>query len=220
MIKIKSMLVASGLGLCCAVAATAGKLVTVDNFGRAHTDVLTARYVKLGGFAKFYHFRAVSIPRDGQELIRLNRDTLYSIGTFDLDAGPVTIVKPDPGDRFQSMQVWNQDFSVFRPVEYGQGEFIFTRESVGTRYVTAVFRTFIIPNDPEDLEAANALQDKIQSIQEFPRAYEVPDWDKGSQTKVEMALRSLRETRVSGEGTIGERSELDKLDYLMGVAQS
>ena len=107
------MLVASGLGLCCAVAATAGKLVTVDNFGRAHTDVLTARYVKLGGFAKFYHFREVSSPRDGQELTRLNRDTLYSIGTFDLDAGPVTIVKPDPGDRFQSMQVWNQDFSVF-----------------------------------------------------------------------------------------------------------
>ena len=86
--------------------------------------------------------------------------------------------------------------------------------------MTAVFRTFIIPNGPEDLEAANALQDKIQSIQEFPRAYEVPDWDKGSQTKVEMALRSLRETPVSGEGTIGERSKLDKLDYLMGVAQS
>ena len=81
-------------------AATAGKLVTVDNFGRAHTDVLTDRYVKLAGFAKFYHFREVSSPRDGQELTRLNRDTLYSIGTFDLDAGPVTIVKPDPGDRF------------------------------------------------------------------------------------------------------------------------
>jgi hypothetical protein len=34
-----------------------------------------------------------------QTVIRMNRDTLYSAGVFDLDAGPVTFALPDPGKR-------------------------------------------------------------------------------------------------------------------------
>jgi hypothetical protein len=36
-------------------------------------------------------------------LVRMNRDTLYSFGVFDL-AQPVTIVKPDTGKKFQLRQ--------------------------------------------------------------------------------------------------------------------
>jgi len=31
-----------------------------------------------------------------QTVIRLNRDTFYASGVFDLDAGPVTITMPTP----------------------------------------------------------------------------------------------------------------------------
>jgi hypothetical protein len=39
----------------------------------------------------------------------MNRDTLYSLSVFDLDAGPVTVALPDAGQRFMSMQVIDED---------------------------------------------------------------------------------------------------------------
>ena len=42
-------------------------------------------------------------------MIRLNRDTLYSFGVFDLDAGAVTVTLPDAGKRFMALQVINED---------------------------------------------------------------------------------------------------------------
>jgi hypothetical protein len=46
---------------------------------------------------------------DKQDVVRMNRDTLYSSGVFDLEAAPVTITLPDAGKRFMSMQVVSDD---------------------------------------------------------------------------------------------------------------
>ena len=81
--------------------------MTVDSFVRAETDSTLARYVRQGAFGKFLHIRTPT-PIDKQNVIRMNRDTIYSIGVFDLTE-PVTIVKPDGQGRFQSMQIINQD---------------------------------------------------------------------------------------------------------------
>ena len=102
----------------------ASEMVTVDNFVRAETDMTLARYVKQGAFGKFLHIRQPT-PIDKQDVIRMNRDTLYSVGVFDLTA-PVTIIKPDSQGRFQSMMVINQDHSML-PIEHGAGEFTFTQ---------------------------------------------------------------------------------------------
>ena len=64
--------------------------VTADNFYCAESDIYFGSRVKATGLGKFLHFREV-MPRDNQTVIRANRDTLYSSGVFDLDAGPVTI---------------------------------------------------------------------------------------------------------------------------------
>jgi para-nitrobenzyl esterase len=49
-----------------------------------------------------------------QEVVRMNRDTLYSIGVFDLEAGPVAVTLPDTGGRFMSMQVISQEHYTVR----------------------------------------------------------------------------------------------------------
>jgi hypothetical protein len=79
--------------------------VTVDNFNRAESDLVTGPIVKDGGFGKYVHHREV-YPVDAP-IVRPNRDTLYSI--FDLDAGPVTITLPNAGQRFMSLQVIDGD---------------------------------------------------------------------------------------------------------------
>src|SRR6478735_2320651 len=77
--------------------------VTVDNFKRAETDRYLALNAKeAGGLGKFHHSREPA-DIDKQTVIRMNRDTLYSFAVFDLDAGPVTITRPDAGKRFMSL---------------------------------------------------------------------------------------------------------------------
>jgi hypothetical protein len=84
------------------------------------------------------------VPLDKQGIIRPNRDTLYSGAVFDLDAGPMTVVVPDAGTRFMSMQVINED--QYTPtVYYGAGSHTLTKEGIGTRYVLAVVRILVDP---------------------------------------------------------------------------
>jgi hypothetical protein len=79
--------------------------VTVNNFVRAETDNYIANTAKeAGGLGKFSHNREPA-SIDNQTVIRLNRDTLYSFGVFDLAAGPVMISLPDAGKRFMSLMV-------------------------------------------------------------------------------------------------------------------
>ena len=115
--------------------AVPSSTVTVDNFVRAETDVTFARTVAEGALGAIRHTREMTSV-EHQNVIRMNRDTLYSSGVFDLTT-PVTIVKPDPGRRFQSMLVINQDHSML-PVEHSGGTFELTRALVGTRYAMVV----------------------------------------------------------------------------------
>lgn len=82
--------------------------VNPDNFARAESDLYFGNIVKDGGFGKFHHIRELS-PIDNQLVIRQNRDTLYSAGVFDLDAGSVTVTLPDAGGRFMSLQIITED---------------------------------------------------------------------------------------------------------------
>jgi hypothetical protein len=168
-------------------------LVTPDNFVRAESDVYMAAQFKDGAFGHFKHTREPA-PVDRQLIVRLNRDTIYSSGVFDLDAGPVTISLPDPGGRFLSALVINQDH--YNPhVFYGSGVHALTKESVGTRYAMVGVRILADPNDPQDMKKANALQDAIAVSQPGgPGNFEIPQWDPVSHKKVREALIALSNT--------------------------
>lgn len=208
-------LAAIGMLLLGSISGFASELVTVDNFVRAETDTTLGRYVRQGAFGKLLHIR-IPTPIDKQDVIRMNRDTIYSVGVFDLTE-PVTITKPDPEGRFQSMMVINQDHSML-PVEHGSGEFTLTKEGIGTRYVIVLFRTFVDANDPNDINAANKLQDKIAVRQKSIGTFEVPDWDEASLKKVRDAINVLAATRTSTKGMFGDKANLNPISHLLGTA--
>ena len=104
---------------------------------------------------------------DNQLVIRSNRDTLYSAAVFDLDAGPVTITLPDPGKRFMSMQVIDEDKYTprchLRPWPH------LSRGRDGhTLRARPACASWSIPNDPADVAAVHALQDAIVSSRTAP----------------------------------------------------
>jgi len=191
--------------------------VTPDNFPRAESDLFFSGVVKDGGFGKFMHRREPT-PIAKQTVIRMNRDTLYSAAVFDLDAGPVTITLPDPGKRFLSMQVIDED--EYTPeVVYGGGVHTLTREGVGARYALAAVRILVDPNDPKDIDAVHALQDAIMISQPGgPGAFKIPNWDASSQIKVRDALLELAATVPDTKGMFGPRGKVDPVRRLIGSA--
>ncbi len=76
--------------------------VTADNFNRAETDMYFGTIVKDRGIGTLRHSRELALF--DSPIPRPNRDTLYSLGVFDLDAGPVTVTLPSVGNRRESPQ--------------------------------------------------------------------------------------------------------------------
>lgn len=190
--------------------------VSPDNFIRAESDLYFGNLVAEGGFGQFHHIRDLS-PLDNQLVIRQNRDTIYSAGVFDLDAGPLTVTLPDAGSRYMAVQVVTEDHYV-PEVVYQPGEYTFTRDQIGTRYVLLAVRTLVDPNDPADLDVVHGLQDALVTRQDSAGAFEVPDWDRHSQKQVRDALIALFATLPDSKGMFGAKGEVDPVRRLIGAA--
>jgi hypothetical protein len=79
-----------------------------------------------GAFGQLHH-QQVPASVDAQTVIRMNRDTLYSTGVFDLDAAPVAVTLPDAGQRYMSLQVLTEDVYT-ADVVYAPGAFTYTKD--------------------------------------------------------------------------------------------
>ncbi|WP_206025707.1 DUF1214 domain-containing protein [Rhodococcus sp. 14C212] len=145
-----------------------------------------------------------------------NRDTLYSLGVFDLTE-PVTITKPETGGRYQSMLVQNEDqylkLSTTRP-----GKYTITREQAGTRYIGVNFRTFVDPNDPVDVRQVQELQNEIVVEQASAGSFEIPNWDRESYRRVDAAFRTLYYTMDDWSNAFGDVDQVDPVKFYVASA--
>ncbi len=193
--------------------------VTVDTFARAETHRYMSGIVAGVGLAAFAHDRTPA-PVDQHRVIRENRDTLYSPAVCDLDASDVTVTLPDAGDRFMSLQVIDEDHHTPGAV-YGPGPHVFSRASVGTRYIALLLRTLVHAEDPADVRLVNALQDQVRIDVDGVGVgrFDVPDWDETSLTTVRDTL--LRVAPAIGgaiSAGFGTKDEVDPVLHLVTTA--
>jgi hypothetical protein len=194
-----------------------GGQVNPDNFRRAETDMYFTRFTSGKPLGQLTHERELT-PIEAQVVVRSNRDTYYSSGVFDLEAGPLTVTLPEPQGRFQSMLVIDQDHYVV-DVAHGAGARTYTREQVGTRYVMVLIRTFVDPANAADVKTAHALQDAIVVDQPGgPGTFTVPQWDSTSHATVRTALGMLGSTYSDFSHAFGKRDEVDPVRHLIGTA--
>lgn len=192
--------------------------VNVDNFKRAESHHYFKGFAGTTGVGVFGHRREPT-PIDAQDVIRMNRDTLYSAAVVDLDASPATVTLPDAGQRFMAMQVINEDHYTIT-VEYRSGAHTFTREQIGTRYVLLLVRTFVDPNDPADLAKVHAAQDAIVLSQTKRGIFEAPDWDETSLASMRAALNAVTAVNGGIDSTrmFGSQDHVDPVQHLLGTA--
>ena len=201
-------------GLAPAYAAVAPR-VTADNYVRAESDIQMRGYIeKLNNFGKFAHLREL-YDVNNQVTVRANRDTLYSIGVFDLTS-PLTVTLPDTKGRYQSLMVVNQDHSIW--AFYGSKTGTLTEENVGTRYVMLVLRTFADPYDEKDMKAAHRLQDAVVFEQADIGKFEVPKWNSAEVEQMRATISVVAATVTDAGRMFGKRDELDPVYWLLGAA--
>jgi hypothetical protein len=193
----------------------AAEPVTPDTFVRAETDTYFKKKVDSGGLGRFIHFRTLT-PIDAQNVIRMNRDTLYSSAVFDLTT-PVTISKPDTGNRYQSIQVINQDHFT-KLVVHEPGPYTLTMEAMGTRYVFVIIRTWLEPTERNDIKIVHAAQDAVTVEQESVGKFEAHDWDQKSLARLRDALLVLGSSGLGDGRSFGDRGEVDPIWHLIATA--
>jgi len=189
--------------------------VTLDNLVRAETDHMIRQNIEAFGLevGQIVHQRdTVDVAK--QPVIRMNEDTIYSSLVLDLSE-PVEITLPEIDGRYQSMHVVNQDHYMF--VEATPGTYRLTEDEVGTRFAAVTFRTFINPDDPDDVRAAHAAQDGIVVSGGGNGPFEAPDWDTGQLAVARKALNDLAaEIGFDSRLAFGAKDEVDPMHFLVG----
>lgn len=190
--------------------------VNVDNFVRAETDRMFADIQRDAGGVNIFKHNREPASIDGQTVIRLNRDTLYSFAIVDLTEG-ASLVLPEAGDRYLSVMVLDQDHFV-RAVLHDPGTYELAELAPGADYVLAAARTLVDPEDPDDIAAVAQLQDALLLDARAARPFERADFDAASLDATRGALLTLAAGLRGFDRTFGGEGDVDQVRHLIGTA--
>ena len=167
-----------------------------------------------GGVNRFEHKRAVPSV-DNQPVIRMNRDTLYSMAIIDTTQG-ATVTLPETNGRYISLMYLDEHHRVYDMV-YEPGAHEIPSHS---DHMYALVRIGIRSGDAADLAEIHALQDQIALSTNSSQAFEPIAFDKASYEKVHHGI--LDDFKNSGlrdtEKMFGTEDYVDPDRYLMGTA--
>ncbi len=167
-----------------------------------------------GGVNRFQHKRAVP-PVDNQPVIRMNRDTLYSMAVIDTTGG-ATVTLPETDGRYISLMYLDENHRVYDMV-YEPGEHEIPPHS---DHMYALVRIGLRSGDEADLAEIHALQDQIGLEAGSSNPLEPIEYDEASYQEVHhgilesFAQSGLRDT----ERMFGTEDYVDPERYLMGTA--
>jgi len=204
-------------GVFASAKKTDAVLVNVDNFVRAETAAQMDRGLLAPGAAinKFVHFRDPT-PLDAQNVIRMNRDTLYSYALVDISKGArLTIPKLD--GRYLSVMVINEDHYINKVYD-SAGTYKLKMKQFDTQYVSVVARTLVNASDPEDIKEANAVQDQIVVKAVSAKPYTHPKYDEESYKSTYDALVQLGRGVTDFERSFGNKKDVTEARHLIGTA--
>ena len=190
--------------------------VNVENFVRAETDRMFASLqTEAGGVNVLKHNRTPT-PIEHQPVIRMNRDTLYSLAIVDISEG-ATVTIPDGGDRYASVMVVNQDHYINR-VFHQPGEHELSLDEFDTPWVAVGIRVLVDPADPADVAAVSALQDRFAVEARSAKPFTMPDYETESFEATRKAVLGLAKHSGGFDHGFGAKGDVDPVRHLIGTA--
>ena len=190
--------------------------VSQKTYCRAETDRTFYNASQLtGGVNKLFSFRNLT-PLDRQTVVRMNKDTLYTVALVDTSMGAAITVPEMPAGRYFSVLLLDNDH--YCPgVIYTSGTHELPRD---TKYLAINVRIQLLrPDDPVDIVLVNQLQDQFvinaNSADPFPE----PIWDKKSLAALTAEYnKDFARFDLYPEGWMGKRGEADDATRHLGCA--
>ena len=190
--------------------------VTQKTYCRAETDRTFYNASQLtGGVNKLFSFRNVT-PLDRQTVVRMNKDTLYTVALVDTSKGASITVPDMPAGRYFSVLLLDNDH--YCPgVIYTSGTHELPQD---TKYLAINVRIqLLLPDDPADIALVNQLQDQFviqaNSADPFPE----PKWDNESLAALTAEYNAeFAKFDLYPDGWMGKRGEADDATRHLGCA--
>jgi len=190
--------------------------VDIDNFVRAETSFQFDRVLAASGDVnRWYHVRG-PVPIDRQNVIRMQRDTLYSSVVVDVSRG-ATLSLPDTEGRYRSVAVINEDHYT-NDLLHEAGTYELTVDRSDTPYAYLIMRILADPNNPEDLETVHQLQDSTLLEAESAAPYSHPDYDEDSYKQLYANILALGEAKPDAIGSFGPKDKVNPVRHLIDTA--
>lgn len=153
--------------------AMAGPIdVTFENYNQAETARNFNNWASRGGNNQMLHEKELSPVGPDAPTIRMNMDTLYSVGVYDND-GSMTITLPET-DLYQSVMILDTDgYTPFFLTEPGTHEIKHDSETLFFAVRTAIKDR----HDRASFEDAYKAQKALKVEGNGPKNYEMPDYN-------------------------------------------
>ena len=199
-----------------AFAADEPVKVNVDNFAKAETDMQIGRMLQGTKNVNTWNHVRQPTPLDKQNVIRMNRDTLYSFAIVDISEG-ATVTLPEVGDRYMSMMVINND-GYINKVFHGGGAHELTMEEFDTPHVVVAMRTLVDAGDEADVKKGNALQDKMKIEAASAKPWVMPNYDMDSYKATYEPLLELSKGVGGTDKMFGKKEDVEPMRFVLGSA--
>lgn len=169
-----------------------GKTVTAASYPTDETSRQILKSQELVGVNNFNHKPQLT-PTDNQPVVRMNRDTYYSMAVIDVSKG-ATITMPEiPEGKYMSIQPVTEDHRI-QAMTYGPGTFDLTTH-IGTHLYV------VVRLDATFTEAeAKAIHDKMSISANSDNPFAAMPVNEESFTNVENALKAKMPSVIQRDG--------------------
>ena len=172
--------------------AVTGRIVTPETYPTDETSRQILKSQDLVGVNNFNHKRQLT-PTDKQPVVRMNRDTYYSMAVIDVSKGASITMPEIPEGKYMSIQPVTEDHRI-QTMKYGAGIFDLTTHMGTHLYV-------IIRLDATFTEAeAKEIQDKMSISANSNNAFSAMSVNEESFAAVENALKAKMPSVIKRDG--------------------
>lgn len=184
--------------------ATDGAVVTAEMYPAYETSHQMLKNQDLVGINKFLHKRELT-PTDEQPVVRMNRDTYYSMAVVDVSKGATVTMPELPAGKYMSVQPITEDHRI-QPMYYGAGTFELSTHTGKHLYL-------VIRLDATFTEKEAAMyQDQMQINAKSAEPFTSESVNQASFKQVEDALKAkmpMINERDGSDALIGMFTDID-----------
>ena len=174
-----------------------GRIVTEESYPTDETSRQMLLTQSLAGVNRFSHKRKLT-PTDEQPVVRMNRDTYYSMAVVDVSEGATVTLPEVPQGKYISLQPVTEDHRI-QPMSYGPGTYeLATHTGLHMVVIVRLDATF------SEAEAAR-YQDQAVISANSKKMFSAEPVEPESFERVESALKAKTPMLVQRDGILALR---------------